>query len=315
MKIKNYTQFLWQQLGLLALTAGVATAGAETTTTMSTTSAPISAPSDDVVSGMLKLDFNTHFISYGADVWGDGSSMSDPGFNPNLELYFALPGDLTLTLGTWWDVNSKGDSPIGGRLQEVDVYAGLSYSIDKLTIGLTYQAWMYANAEGSNTEDILDLKFSYDTFLSPSLTIHQRLDQGAANGDEGTVIVLGLSHSIEAGPATISFPLNIAYFPTGGFHQNFVAADPGKPAIPASFGVAAEDAVDPTPQIDEADTGFGYASLGVAASLPLSPLIGDSFGDWSLNAGLTYFVTNSDIIPNNPSDSFLTASLGVALSF
>ncbi len=280
MKNKNYTRFILQQLGLLALTAGVATAGAETTTTMSTTSAPISAPSDDVVSGMLKLDFNTHFISYGADVWGDGSSMSDLGFNPNLELYFALPGDLTLTLGTWWDVNSKGDSPIGGRLQEVDVYAGLSYSIDKLTIGLTYQAWMY----GSDTEDILDLKFSYDTFLSPSLTIHHRLDQGAAAGDEGTVLVLGLSHSIETGPLTLSFPFNLGYFLEDDFHGG-------------------------------TDGGFGYASLGVAASLPLAPIIGDSFGDWSLNGGLTYFVTDDEVIPSNPSDSFLTASLGVALSF
>jgi len=248
---------------------------------------PVTAPMEDVVSGVLKLDFNSHFVSYGADVWGDGSSLSDPTFNPMLELAFALPADLTLTLGTWWDVNSKVDSAIGGRIQEVDVWTGLSYSIDKLTVSVTYQAWMYA----SDTEDILDVKFAYDTFLSPSLTIHQRLDQGAAIGDEGTVLVLGLSHSMDVGPVSFSFPFNIAYFATDGFHQNA------------------------TPLADEADGGFGYVSIGVGAALPLSPYIGDAYGDWTLNGGLTYFITDDDVIPNNPQDSFLTASLGLALSF
>ena len=190
-------------------------------------------------------------------------------------------------MGTWWDVNSKVDSAIGGRIQEVDVWAGLSYSIDKLTVSVTYQAWMYA----SDTEDILDVKFAYDTFLSPSLTIHQRLDQGAAIGDEGTVLVLGLSHSMDVGPVSFSFPFNIAYFATDGFHQNA------------------------TPLADEADGGFGYVSIGVGAALPLSPYIGDAYGDWTLNGGLTYFITDDDVIPNNPQDSFLTASLGLALSF
>jgi len=248
---------------------------------------PATAPMEDVISGVLKLDFNSHFISYGADVWGDGSSLSDPTFNPMLELAFALPADLTLTLGTWWDVNSKVDSAIGGRIQEVDVWTGLSYSFDKLTVSVTYQAWMYA----SDTEDILDLKFAYDTFLSPSLTIHQRLDQGAAIGDEGTVLVLGLSHSVDAGPVSFSFPINIAYFATDGFHQNATLLSA------------------------EADSGFGYVSVGVAAALPLSPYIGDAYGDWTLNGGLTYFITSDDVIPNNPQDSFLTASLGLGLSF
>ena len=272
---------------------------------------PATAPMEDVISGVLKLDFNSHFVSYGADIWSDGSSLSDPTFNPMLELAFALPADFTLTLGTWWDVNSKVDSAIGGRIQEVDVWAGLSYSIDKLTVSVTYQAWMYA----SDTEDILDVKFAYDTFLSPSLTIHQRLDQGAAIGDEGTVLVLGLSHSMDVGPVSFSFPFNIAYFATDGFHQNAVAATPGTPAVLPAFGVAAEPAIPATDAIAEADGGFGYISIGVAAALPLSPYIGDAYGDWTLNGGLTYFITDDDVIPNNPQDSFLTASLGLGLSF
>lgn len=288
MKNKYRNSLILAPLAVIALATGVANAGSPET--MTTTAAVTPAASDDVISGILKLDFNTHFVSYGADVWGDGSTMSEPTFNPNLELYFALPADLTLTIGTWWDVNTnKGDfgaeSPLGGRIQEVDVYAGLAYTIDKFTVGLTYQAWMY----GGNTEDIIDLKFSYDTFLAPSLTIHHRLDQGAAAGDEGTVLVLGLSHSIEAGPVTISFPFNLGYFLTDDFHN-----------FPVNGG---------------SDTGFGYLSIGAATSLSLTPYIGDSYGDWALNGGLTYFITEEDIIPNNPQSSFLAASLGLSVAF
>jgi hypothetical protein len=178
-------------------------------------------------------------------------------------------------------VNSKIDSAIGGRIQEVDVWTGLSYTYEKLTMGVTYNAWMY----GSDTEESLDVKFAYDTFLAPSLTIHNRLDPGASGGNNGTVLVLGLSHGIDAGPFSISFPFNLAYFIEDDFH-------PGS-----------------------TDSGFGFASIGVAATLPLSPYIGDSYGDWSLNSGLTYYFTDDDVIGNPNDDDFLTASLGLAVSF
>jgi len=278
MKQKHGLNLIHSPLIALALTAGTAFAG---------TTEPAPAPVEkDVVSGVLNLDFNTHFISYGSDVWGDGDRMSEPEFNPSLELAFALPAGFTATLGTWWDVvpSSKGgDSPIGGRLQEVDVWAGLAYTVGDFTSKVTYQNWMY----GSDTEDILDVSFSYACFLNPSLTIHNRLDQGAANGDEGTVLVLGISHSIEAGPVTISFPLNIAYFVDDDFHNS--AANGGS------------------------DNGFGYGSIGVTANYDLAFL--KSVGDWSIHGGLTYYVTDQDVIPNNPEGDFLTANLGLTLKF
>lgn len=201
--------------------------------------------------------------------------MSSPAFNPSVELNFALPGDFTFTLGTWWDVNSKNggnSSPLGSRIQEVDVYYGLSYSFDKLEVGLTYQNWIY----DAETEDVLDLSFSYDTFLSPSLTIHHRLN----GGETGTVIDLGISHDLELGPVSLSFPLNVGFFLDDDYYF------PG------------------------GDDGFGYGSLGVAASLGL----GEALGGWTLNASLTYYITDGDVTGNSRND-FLTAGIGVSVDF
>lgn len=250
------------------------------------------AHAEDVVSGSLSLDANTHFISYGVDVWNDGDSMSEPTFNPSLELAFALPGEYTFTLGTWWDVNGKATNTVGGKIQEVDVWAGISKDFGPVSLGVTYQAWMYGGA----TEDILDISIGYDCFLSPSLTIHNRLDSGAAGGgtglaDTGTILVLGLEHGIEAGPVSISFPFSVAYFTDEGFHGTGAVAAGG------------------------ADKGFGYASLGVGFSVPLSSMIGEAYGEWDLHGGLTYYVTSRDVIPGNAEGDFLTANLGLGLSF
>lgn len=243
------------------------------------TAPPMIAPSESALSGSLSLDFNTHFISYGFDVWGDGSSMSDPTFNPSLNLNWQLTEAFSFTLGTWWDVNSKADSAIGGRIQEVDVWAGVGYTLGGLTTTVTYQAWMY----GSDTEEILDVKFAYDTFLSPSLTIHNRLDEGASGGDTGTILVAGIEHGFEYGPVKFTVPVSLAYFLADDFH-------PGS-----------------------SDDGFGYVSLGLLASYPLP--IDAKFGEWALKGGFTYYMTDDDVVSNADEDNFLTASLGVAVAF
>ncbi|MGJ8634159.1 MAG: hypothetical protein ACSHX7_09590 [Luteolibacter sp.] len=263
-----------------ALGSGIAYAGVE-----EIPAPPIEeAPADDVVSGSLSLDANSHFMSYGLDVWGDGDSLTDISFNPSLELAFALPGDFTFVLGTWWDINSKNNgtvnNPIGSKIQEVDIWAGVSKDFGPVSVGLTYQAWAY----GNTTEDVLDLSIGVDTFLSPSLTVHQRLDPGASGGDKGTVLVLGLEQGFDVGPVAISFPFSIAYFTEEGFHGG-------------------------------GDSGLGYGSIGVAFSVPLSTFIGDGYGDWDLHGGVTYYVTDQQVIPINVEGDFLTANLGLGLSF
>lgn len=226
------------------------------------------------ISGNLNLDFNTNFMSYGLDVWGTGT-FDDAIFNPSFDLTWDLGGGWSVYGGTWWDVNNNADTNISDVIQEIDVWVGVGYTYEKLSVSLTYQEWMYA----SDAERIVDLAIGYDTFLSPSLTIHGRVD-GNGGQDEGAVFLLGIEHGIDVGTVSLSFPLNV--------------------------GFVTED------YYVDGEGGFGYVSAGIGASIPLP--ISSAYGDWSLNAGLTYYYTDDEVIAN-PDDHILTSMVGVSVAF
>lgn len=284
MKQKHRLNFINLPLIALALTAGTSFAGTETMAAP----APVAPAEDGCISGALTLAGNSHFISYGKDVWADGSSMSSLGFNPSLEFTFKLPENFALTLGSWWDVNEKtptGAAPgIGGHLQEVDLWSGVSWTYDKFTIGTTYQAWIY----GDSTEDILDVKIGYDCLLSPTLTWHNRLTEGASGGDTGSLLVLGLSHTFDVGPVALSTPVNFAANLTDDYNR-----------VNSAGG---------------SDTGYAYTSVGLQAAYPLE-FLGDCYGEWSLVSGITYYWTTGSVIPVNPINHFLTYNFGLSASF
>jgi hypothetical protein len=238
------------------------------------------------VSGTLNLSGNTHFVSYGQDIWGVGNDWGEnsPVFNPSIELSLDLGKGWSGILGTWWDVNNNADSSIGNAIQEVDVWAGLGYGVDKWSFTLLYQDWMYAE----QSERIVDFIVAYDHWLNPSLTLHARVDHGIPAAeidgrehdfDNGLAVVLGIAPGKELGPVALSFPLKVA-FDTDGYHAG--------------------------------DAGFSFASAGVNASIPLSFI---TKGDWTFSTGLIFYYTNDDVIPTNPDDAFITANAGVSLSF
>ncbi|MDX1953794.1 MAG: hypothetical protein SFY81_16615 [Verrucomicrobiota bacterium] len=190
------------------------------------------APAASPISGTLSLDVNTHFISYGADVWAAGNKWNDVLFNPSFELNIAANDQLKFIIGTWFDINDNATTSIGDKIvQEMDAWIGVSYSFEKVTVKLLYQEWMYA----SESERIVDLVIGVSTFLNPSLTIHGRVDDGLGR-ETGVVAVAGISHSIPVGSVSITFPLNVA-FATDEYHGG--------------------------------DAGYAFASLGASASIPL----------------------------------------------
>jgi hypothetical protein len=234
-------------------------------------------------SGWLSFDLNSHFVSYGSDVWGGGTSWGRGVFNPSFELAWATPvKGLSAVVGTWWDVNNNLPSSIGGYLQEVDIWTGLSYSYKDLSLTALYQAWMYAE----QTEQVLDviLKYNNNTFLNPALTIHNRLNAslegegGDGPGSQGTFFVPNLSYTFKVFELSIT-PTAAMGFCTDDFHGG--------------------------------SGGYAYTALGIGGSVPIPYLP----GSWELHGGVTYYNTSASAIPNNVSDNFVTGNLGVKLTF
>ena len=225
----------WCSLAL-AIAAVMAPAALTAGTVSEKAPAPI-APVEEApfVSGALSFVADTHFVSYGQDVWGGGDDFlwEQVLFHPSLELNFNLGSGFSAIIGTWFDVNGEGpEAEIGQRVQEVDVWAGLAYSVGDWKFTALYQAWMYA----SDTEQIVDVKIAYTNFLNPYLLLHGRIDEGASGFDTGLVVQVGIAPAVPVGPVTISFPVT-ANYDTKGFHGG--------------------------------DAGFSYASGGINVNIPV----------------------------------------------
>ncbi|MCW0218624.1 MAG: hypothetical protein OJI67_09905, partial [Prosthecobacter sp.] len=170
-------------------------------------STPESPP---LMTGTLSLLMDSHFVSYGQDVWGAGQSWEDPLFHPSLALNFNLTSNFTFFVGSWLDVNDnlESNSTLGNRVQEIDVWAGVSYALDKFKFTLINQYWNY----GGNTEKIIDFRIDYKAPLNPYLLIHGRFDRGAAESfGEGVVVQTGISPTTELGPLSLSLPIALSY--------------------------------------------------------------------------------------------------------
>jgi hypothetical protein len=232
---------------------------------------PAAKPS---ITGNLSLNLDSHFISFGQDIWKGGSGFKQLLFHPSLELNKQVTSDFKLILGTWWDVNDQDVSSIGNRIQEVDVWLGGSYTTGILTTTALYQHWMY----GGKNEQAAELKFGVDTFLKPSLLIHQRFATGY---DDGTVVVLSAAYDFKAGPVSFTVPAAVEY-ETKGYHGGTKA-------------------------------GFGYGSLGLSGSVPAEFISKDA----TFSVGVTGYTSSRSTIPEskNPDKSFLTYTTGISIPF
>jgi hypothetical protein len=200
------------------------------------TPAPVMTPppEEPFVTGNLTLAYETHFISYGQDIWAAGNNWDDSLFHPSLELDFNLGSGWQAYLNLWFDVNDNASTSISRYVQEMDVNVGVYYTMDKWKFQLGYGAWNYA----SQTESIIDGKISYsDGFWNPFLMLHGRV--GADLGpsfDDGLVTQVGIVPTKKFGPVTVTLPVTVS-FDTSQFHGG--------------------------------DSGFAYASVGLGASIPL----------------------------------------------
>lgn len=194
------------------------------------------------VTGTLSLTADSHFMSFGQDVWAAGNNLDDFLFHPSLELNFDLGSGWTGIVGTWWDVNDNAETNIGSNIQEIDIWAGFAYTSGNWKTTFLYHDWMYA----SQNERAVELKLAYTGCygLNPYLLLHGRVDDGISF-DTGLVTVIGVTPGTKVGPVAFSFPFQIAA-DTEGYHGG--------------------------------DAGFSYASAGIAASIPLAEKVALNLG-------------------------------------
>jgi hypothetical protein len=244
------------------------------------------------------LDAQSHFISYGADVWGGGGKASpiltdSSTVNAYETVTLAIADNLSVFVNVWSDINNNGPESLGGDVQEIDLNTGVTYTMDKFSFTLAHGFWNYAG----DTEKILDFTVAYadgdmisksgDWSLNPSVVVHYRYD-GNNGQDTGLAVVPGIRPAWTFSkdskyPVTVAVPVNV-----GIFSNNFQGGD----------------------------SGYGFFSAGGVVSIPLT-FINESgkYGTWSLSGGLTYWNTPDKAIPGNPEENFITSFVSLGLSF
>jgi hypothetical protein len=242
------------------------------------------------VTGDLGISYNTHFISYGLDVWGGGTDFYGDRSTMFIygDFFLKLTDSLTFSFGAWADVNDNTTSAIGGHLQEVDIYPGFTYTVGKFALGATYQAWSYAG----DVEESIDLSVAFnDTGLiwegfgfNPKLVWHNRVaGNGAQTVGSAFVASIGPSFPLVDG-LSLTIPAGIAFFTTDDFQGG----------------------------IDAAGYGFSYAGGSLAYALGFLP---PAYGAWTINFDVIAYFTDSSAIPGNPDENFLTGSIGLKVAY
>ena len=266
--------------GALAL-SGISLLGVSATTSRSY------AAEVPAVNGTIGASYNSHFVSYGGDVWGGGEEIFGRQSTTFVHAHFDLVFDvLTLNLGVRADVNDNASSRIGSDIQEIDVYAGAEFTTGMLTVGAMYQQWYYL----SDKEQVVDIHAILNDVplwgfqLRPRVHWHMRV---AENGPqkEGHVVVASVTpgKSIGSSGVFLSFPAGAGFFLT-----KFYKGGP--------------------------ETGYAYSYFGAAVSIPLK-FVPDNYGALAINVAVTYYATERGALPFNVAGDFPTASVGISYYF
>lgn len=240
------------------------------------------------------LDFSSHFISFGADVWGGGNEQPLPFESRSTQFLYGtatmkFTDELSGYVNLWSDLNNNTESGIGTPIQEIDFNAGFTYALDKFTFGVAHTYWMFASDEekaleasiGYNDMDVLAPGFA----LNPSLLAHYRYD-GLGGQECGMVLQAGIR-------------------PTFLFNKD------GEYPITLAVPAAAAFFID---HYQGGDSGFGYANVGLSASVPLK-FIPEGYGAWTAALTSTVWYTPEDSIPGNPDEVFVVTALSFNVAF
>jgi uncharacterized protein (TIGR02001 family) len=177
-----------------------------------------------------------------------GNTLNDgPALQPTLSVgNFKLNDSFTLplTLGVWgnMDIGTYNHTLDKGQFSEVDFTASyaLPKVIEKLGWSVGYCEYVYPGGAASDRE--VNLGFTVDSLLSPSLTFNYGLD-GALR--DSTYIEGGLKHAFKLDPVTLTLGGTLAYqiapgFDSSGFGPLVLTASASYSILTASVSYVAE---------------------------------------------------------------------------
>lgn len=231
-------------------------------------------------SAEVTLDYVSQYFFRGYE-----QADSDQGvvIQPGASLTIDVVDDVSATVGTWGSIHSDTSPTTAGSnprsWYEQDVYGSLDFAMGDFSagVGFTYYTYPSATANGDIWE--LNLGLGYDDSellgdfaFAPYIAVAFEL-QNNVSTDENHYLEIGGAFTI----------------PTEG-----TAIEDWSWSVPFVFGLSIEDYYTDASGADEF---FGFFSIGVAGSIPLSELIGydEWFGAWDLSVGFTVYLLNSDV--------------------
>lgn len=236
-------------------------------------------------SAEVTLDYVTNYWFRGYEQTnGDDGIVLQPGAS----LTVPVVDDITATIGTWNSYHTNGDSLTGGNnWYEADIYASIDGTAGDFSWGVGLTLYTYpALVIPSVTELGFSLGFDDSAYLgdfafSPYVYVGLELNNSNAvtlNGGEAQYLEIGGAFSLDS-------------LTEGTFAEAWTWAVP----ITAGFSIN-----DYYQDVSGSDEFFGYLSVGLAGSVPMSELIGydEWFGAWDLNVGITALFLNGDIDAN-----------------
>jgi len=236
---------------------------------------------------------------------GYEQSNTDTGgsFQPGASFTIDVVDDVTATIGTWGAL--EFDPPAGSQnpssWYEQDIYGSLDAELGDFTasVGATY----YTYPSNAANIDITELNFALgyddsemlgDFAFSPYVAVAYEIHNTAA-ADENAYLEIGGEFGL----------------PTEG-----TAIEAWTWSVPFAVGMSIDDYYTDATGDEEF---FGYGSIGLAGSIPMSELIGtdEYFGAWDLNVGVTLLILNDDVqLTDNSTDDYAVyGSIGLSRSW
>ena len=232
-------------------------------------------------SAEVTLDYVTQYFFRGYEqLDADQGVVLQPGASFTIDVV----EDVTATVGTWGSIHT--DTPGAGAnpssWYEQDVYGSIDATMGDFSAGVGITYYTFPSSAGNVDVTELNLSVGYDDsdllgdfafapYVAVALELQNNL-VGAA-GDENGYLEIGGEFAL----------------PTEG-----TAIEAWSWSVPFAFGLSIDNYYVDASGVDEF---FGFFSVGLAGSIPLSELIGtdEYVGAWDLSVGITFLLLNSDV--------------------